>query len=81
MGGIRIIGISVDKRPKSAPKVQEVLTRFGDEIISRYGVHDVGEHDRGLITLNFVGSDERLTQFKNEISSLEGVKIKHIDMD
>lgn len=81
MSDIRIIGISIDKRTKSAPEVQEVLTKFGDKIISRFGVHDVGEHERGLITLNFVGSDQELNDLKSQLNSLDGVNANSINMD
>jgi hypothetical protein len=78
---IKIVGISVDKRTKSAPVVQQVLTKFGDNIISRYGVHDVGEHERGLITLNFVGGNESLNQLESELSNLDGVIVKSINLE
>ncbi len=81
LSGIKIVGISVDKRTQSAPEVQEVLTKYGDKIISRFGVHDVGEKERGLITLNFVGSNEELNQLSNRLNSLDGVKAKYIDME
>lgn len=80
MSDIKLVGISIDKRTSSAPKVQEVLTKFGDNIISRYGVHDIGEKERGLITLNFVGSDDSLNNMKNQLNSLDGVVSKSIDM-
>ena len=80
MSDIKIVGISVDKRTKTVPEVQEVLTKFGDKIISRFGVHDVGEHERGLITLNFVGSGEQLEELKNELNSLEGVNASSINL-
>lgn len=78
---IKIVGISVDKRTKSAPVVQQVLTKFGDNIISRYGVHDVGEHERGLITLNFIGGNESLNQLESELSNLDGVIVKSINLE
>ena len=81
ISNIKIVGISVDKRTKSAPVVQQVLTKFGDNIISRYGVHDVGEHERGLITLNFVGSNESLKQLESELGKLEGVNAKSINFE
>lgn len=81
ISSIKVVGISVDKRTKSAPKVQEILTKFGDNIISRYGVHDVGEHEKGLITLNFVGGNESLSQLKSELNDLEGVIVKSVDLE
>ncbi len=80
VSGIRIIGISIDKRTKSAPVVQEVLTRFGDQIIARFGVHDIGEKERGLVTLNFVGSDHQLSQLEEQLSTLDGVRVKSMEL-
>ncbi len=80
VSGIRIIGISIDKRTKSAPVVQEVLTRFGDQIIARFGVHDIGEKERGLVTLNFVGSDDQLSQLEEQLSTLDGVSVKSMEL-
>jgi len=75
-----IAGILVDKRTESAPKVQQVLTKYGDSILSRVGIHDPGEEQHGLITLNIRDKDERIFALAKELESLEGVTVKTINM-
>jgi putative iron-only hydrogenase system regulator len=81
MSSIKVVGIQVDKRTHCAPKVQEVLTKYGDHIIARYGTHDPAEKEKGLITLNFVGSNDALNEMKVELNSLDGVTSKSICME
>ncbi|AAK79295.1 hypothetical protein BJV85_002669 [Clostridium acetobutylicum] len=80
MDKLSIVGILVDERTKSASKVQEVLTKYGDSIISRFGTHDPGEKEHGLITLNFRGENERLTSLMHDLEKLDVVKVKSINM-
>lgn len=80
MSNLSIVGILVDKRTEAAPKVQEVLTKYGDSIISRFGSHDPGEKEHGLITLNFRDKEERLDALTEELKHLDGVVVKAIDM-
>ena len=81
MSDLSIMGILVDKRTESAPKVQEVLTKFGDSILSRVGIHDPGEEQNGLITLNLRENYERINLLTKELESLKGVKVKTIQMN
>jgi hypothetical protein len=56
------MGISVDKRSDFAPKVQEVLTKHGQNILARFGIHDDSD-DNGLITLNVRGDENYINEF------------------
>lgn len=80
MKNLCMMGIVVDKRTQSAPKVQEVLTRFGDSIISRFGIHDPGEEQHGLITLNVRDGIDKIQSLEKELEDLEGVTVKTIVM-
>ena len=80
MKNLCIMGIIVDKRTQSAPKVQDVLTRFGDSIISRFGIHDPGEEQHGLITLNVRDGIDKVQSLEKELVDLEGVEVKTIVM-
>lgn len=80
MKSLSIMGILVDKRTKSAPKVQEVLTAFGDSILSRVGIHDPGEEQHGLITLNVRDEEQRIEALANELRELDGVDVKTMIM-
>ncbi len=80
MKKLSIMGITVDKRTKAAPQVQEILTKFGDSILMRVGVHDPGEEQNGLITLNLRDKDEKIMALQRELESLDGVNVKSIEM-
>lgn len=74
---IYIMGISVDKRSEFAPKVQEVLTKHGNNIVARFGIHDDSD-ENGLITLNVRGDDNYINEFSKELSSIPTVKVNHM---
>ncbi|MCD2347929.1 hypothetical protein [Clostridium guangxiense] len=80
MDKLSIVGIVVDKRTKSAPQVQEILTKYGDSIISRFGTHDPGEREHGLITLNFRDKEETLKAMIDDLKNVDAVVVKAIDM-
>ncbi len=77
---LTIMGILVDRRTESAPKVQEILTKFGDSILSRVGIHDPGEENHGLITLNIRDREEKIESLSKELESLKGVNVKTVNM-
>jgi putative iron-only hydrogenase system regulator len=80
MKKLSIMGILVDKRTEAAPKVQEVLTKYGDSILLRVGLHDPGEEQHGLITLNVRDKSEKIGELTEELESLDGVQVKTISM-
>ncbi len=80
MSNLGIMGILVDRRTKSAPKVQEILTKFGDSILSRVGIHDPGEEQHGLITLNVRDRNDKIEELERELEGLEGVSVKTVYM-
>lgn len=80
MKKLSVMGILVDKRTKSAPRVQEILTKYGDSILSRVGMHDPGEEQHGLITLNVRDKSEVISSLSEELEALDGVQVKTITM-
>ncbi len=74
------MGILVDKRTEAAPQVQDILTRNGDMILSRVGIHDPGEEQHGLITLNIRESQKAVEKLEHELGSIDGVQVKMIEM-
>ena len=78
MDSLSVMSIRVDKRTDSAPKVQEILTKHGEMIIGRFGIHDPGEVDHGLITLNLRGEMGRVNEMMKELDSLLGVRTNHM---
>ena len=80
MQKMAIMGVRVDKRTQSAPKVQEVLTKYGDSILSRVGIHDPGEEQHGLITLNVRDEGEKISSLAHDLEVLQGVSVSIMDM-
>ncbi len=73
--GICIVGLMVDERADHAPEVQEVLTKYGSNIISRSGIPDPGRQ-RGIITLTMQAHDNERQSLENDLSGIEGVTVK-----
>lgn len=74
------MGILVDKRSDSAPEVQDILTRHGDSILSRVGIHDPDEEEHGLISLYVRDKTEKVEKLEHELGALEGVQVKTMVM-
>ncbi|KXZ39898.1 hypothetical protein SAMN05661008_00880 [Alkalithermobacter thermoalcaliphilus JW-YL-7 = DSM 7308] len=79
MDNLSVVSIRVDQRTDSATKLQEVLTKNGDMILARFGMHDPQEINTGLITLNIRGEKSRINNMLNELSSLDGIKVNHME--
>ena len=72
---INILGIMVDNRGEVAPELQEVITRYGSDIICRMGVPSPSKK-KGLITLVFEGDLADVVSFREELSALPGVLVQ-----
>jgi hypothetical protein len=76
------MAILVDKRTDAAPEVQKVLTEHGCVINNRLGIHESSTcADEGMIILDITVSDDEVDQLKNELRSIEGVKVKSMKLD
>lgn len=80
MKNLCIMGILVDTRSKAAPRMQEILTKYGDSILGRFGIHDPGEEQHGLITLNVRDISDRIDSLEKELNSLDGVSVQTLIM-
>lgn len=80
MDNLSIAGIRIDQRTDSATKVQEILTRNGDIILNRFGMHDPIEANTGLITLNLRAEKSKVNNMINELDKLSGVRINHMEV-
>ena len=80
MNKLSIMGVLISEREQIAPKVQEVFTKYGEHIITRFGTHDPSEIQNGLITLHIMSTEEELRKFSNELEVLDGVTVKSIIM-
>ena len=70
-----VMGIFLRDRRSQATDVQTVLTKHGDLILSRTGVHKPTD-ESALITLALEGHQAGLDALKNELDSIEGVDVR-----
>ncbi|GAA0743391.1 hypothetical protein [Clostridium oceanicum] len=79
-----IVAIKISPRNKTAPKVQEILTKHGCIIKTRLGLHEASIKNcstSGLILLDLIGDDkEKINDLTNELNSLEAVKAKLLEI-
>lgn len=78
-----IMAILQDNRTQSAPKVQEILTKYGCSIKVRLGIHEVDEKQcstEGLIILQLCGTEEEIQKLEEELNSLERVNAKRVTL-
>jgi len=78
-----ILLLLMGNRTATAVGVQEILTDMGCFIKTRLGIHD-GTPDActnsGLIILELVGEKEKKDNLVKQLESLEGVKVKLVEM-
>lgn len=70
---MQIIAISVTKRVKEVPEVQQILTKYGENIISRLGLHNLGENKKNLIIVVYEG--ENVEEFITKLKEIEKVEV------
>jgi len=71
---LAVMGVLLKNRREQAPEVQEVLTKYGDLILARSGVHDPAR-DRGLIALMVEGGEEEVDALAQELEDVTGVDV------
>ena len=74
MSNIRVIGLHIFDRIREAGKTQEILTKYGNNIRTRYGFHELSDDvcsREGIIILEMVGDPKEFY----------GVKVKKMDFD
>ncbi len=74
---MKVITISVDKREKEVPDVQAILTKYGEEIHSRIGYHNIEKDRKGLIVIIYTG--EHSKEFCEELNEINNIKINCIE--
>jgi hypothetical protein len=75
----RIVGIHVTERATHAGKVQEILSKYGRNIRTRLGLHDV--HDdvaspNALILIEAVGAHDEIDALSDELRRLPGIQVQ-----
>lgn len=77
-----IAAVKVNGRDAKASVVQEILTRYGCNIKTRVGFHEVNEDQcsmDGILILQLFGKDAEIQAMINELEKLDGVSAKTIE--
>jgi hypothetical protein len=77
-----IMAIKVNGRIAHAPQVQAILTKYGCNIKTRVGFHELNEDQcsmDGLLILQLFGKETEIQTMFDELKKLEGVIPKFID--
>ncbi|GAB6157116.1 hypothetical protein JCM39194_03160 [Desulfotomaculum varum] len=74
---IFVVGLMVDERSTKAPDVQQVITRYGSNILCRNGIPSPSR-ERGIITLTMEATEEEYRQMERELQELQGVTVDSI---
>ena len=74
---MNIIAITVERRTKEVPDVQKTLTEYGENIIARLGLHNIGENKNGLIIIAYEG--ENVVEFIKELEKIKNIHVKSME--
>lgn len=78
-----IMALKIEPRSSHVPDAQEILTKFGCIIKARIGLHETSNDycsEKGLIILHILGSEEKVEALKNDLTSIEGVKVNYMKL-
>ena len=70
-----VISISVDKRKKTIPLLQDVLSSYGDKINTRLGIHDCKNENTGIIIAIYDGED--VEEFVEKLNTVENTEVNY----
>jgi len=76
MNQIGVVGIVVENRAEKADEVQNIITQYGDSIISRMGVPSP-DRDTGVITIAMEADRQRISDFVRELEAVDGVSANY----
>ncbi|SHM07845.1 putative iron-only hydrogenase system regulator [Caldanaerovirga acetigignens] len=72
---LSVVGIIVYEREKSAAKVNEILSKFGDMIVGRMGI-PYKERGISVIALIVDATTDELGALTGKLGQVPGVKVK-----
>lgn len=72
---VGVVGLVLEDRLKSAPKVNEILSAYGDIIVGRMGIP---YRDRGIAVIALIvdGDTDTIGAMTGKLGSIPGVKVK-----
>lgn len=74
-----ILGVQVTNRINNALEVQEILTKFGCNIKTRLGLHEVTDavcSTIGLLILEMYGDIKQIKEMENQLKAVHGIVVK-----
>ncbi|HOX37685.1 MAG TPA: hypothetical protein PL033_06825 [Candidatus Brocadiia bacterium] len=74
-----ILGVQIVNRVTNVPEVQSALTKYGCNIKTRLGLHEVDEKNcstGGLLILETFGDAKEIAAFEKTLKKIKGVKVK-----
>lgn len=74
---IGVVAILVEERRTAVPKVNELLTEFGETIIGRIGL-PYREKDLNIIAIIVEGTTDQLGALSGKLGMIPGVKTKSL---
>ena len=69
-----IISILIEERTKEAVRVQEVLTKFGNNIISRLGLHNPEPNENDIIIVAY-NNKSTIEDFRKELEEIKNIRV------
>jgi len=75
----RIVGVHITDRAIHAGEVQTILSKYGKNIRTRLGLHEINEDaasPNGLVILEVVGSNQEIDALSDELRRLKGVQVQ-----
>jgi len=72
-----IVSITTEKREKEIPGVQEVLTEYGENIVSRLGVHNCTKDREGLIIV--VYDADNVEAFVEDLENISDINVNYME--
>jgi putative iron-only hydrogenase system regulator len=69
------VGIVIENRKETAPRVNEVLTQYGDIILGRMGIPHL-EHDTSVITLIVKATTDQVGELTGKLGAIPGISVK-----
>ena len=82
MKQIRILGILVEKLGETVLELQATLSKYGNCIRTRLGLHDLekpGCEGCGFIILDLVCSQAEMHNLEKELNSIKGIRIQKME--
>ncbi|MCP4376340.1 MAG: hypothetical protein GY794_09220 [bacterium] len=77
-----IVAVHITDRLTEAADIQGVLTKYGDIIRTRLGLHELETGGAsGILLLDMTPPADRITQLEDDLQQIEGVEVKSISFE